>query len=102
MRRILRSLVPLWLCAALVAACGDAPTRAQCERLLDHVLELEVQAAGANTPETRADLDKQKQAVADSIRKEFMDTCLDKLPRSEVNCGLGAKTMDELAKCDRI
>lgn len=87
--------------AATTVACGDAPSKADCEKLLDHVIDLETQAAGATTPEMKADLDKQKKAVADSMRTEFMETCLDKLPRSQVSCGLKAKTLDDLAGCDQ-
>ncbi len=95
------ALVLASTCLAPVVGCGNAPSQNQCEKLLDHVLELEAQAAGANTPEMKADLDKQKKAVADFMRKEFLETCLEKLPRSQVNCGLEAKTKDELAKCDK-
>lgn len=99
---IVRVLIIALSLVWLGAGCSDAPTEAECTKLLEHVLELETQAAGASaTGDAKKDLAKQKKAVADSIGKEFMDTCLERLPKKQVDCGLEAKTLEELAVCDK-
>jgi len=98
--RVLATIVFAVFAIASHAGCNNAPGVADCEKLLDHVLDLETQAAGAATTD-KTELAKQKKAVTNTIGKEFMDACLEKLPMRQVKCGLSAKTMDELAVCDK-
>jgi hypothetical protein len=91
---------------ATVAGCSDAPSKEQCAKLLDHLIDLEIKAGGGSgemTEEMKADLDKQRKAIAEFAQgegKAFMATCMDKTPKSVVECGLAAKTKEDVAKCD--
>jgi hypothetical protein len=112
MRALLRLrllAVPLLVVGASLsaAACSDAPSKDQCARLLEHLIDIEIAAGGGGgtemTPEMKADLDKQKKAIADFAQgegKNFMQTCTSKTPKAVVECGLAAKTKDDVAKCD--
>lgn len=93
-----RALVGL----ALLSACGNAPSADDCARLLAHVVELELAAAGASatTPEAKAELEAQRKKVTDQIGKDFLATCEKDLPRSQVECGLKAASLEDLGKCD--
>ena len=83
-------------------ACNKGPSNEQCEQYLDHSVDLEINAAGAKnlTPEMKADLAKQKKTISDAARTAFMDMCSKKAPKKLIECGIAAKTLDELAKCD--
>ncbi|MGE0546666.1 MAG: hypothetical protein AB7O24_16580 [Kofleriaceae bacterium] len=84
-----------------LAACKDAPSQAQCQQLLDHLVNLELDNAGANNSETvKAELAKQKQAVASAKAEEFLNVCMNKTARARVECALAAKDRDAVAKCD--
>ena len=87
---------------ALLAACSKAPSEADCELLLTHVVELEQAAGGAaaTTPEAKAELEAERKKVSGVVAKDFMGTCLKDLPRTQVACGLAATSLDDLAKCD--
>ncbi len=90
--------------ACLAAGCSDAPSKDQCAKLLDHLIELEMKAGGTDgelTPEMKEDLGKQKPQIADfAVGQKFIETCTEKTPRKVVECGLEAKSAEELAKCD--
>ena len=94
----------LLLVAALsTAGCGGTPSTEDCSKALDHLIELEIQNAGGNkglTEEMKADLVKQKAAVSEGQRAQFMETCEKKTPKDLVDCTLGAKSIEEAAKCD--
>ncbi|MEZ4365527.1 MAG: hypothetical protein R2939_04460 [Kofleriaceae bacterium] len=86
----------------LATGCGDAPSQDQCTRLLDRLVELEVaQTGGKEVPESmKADLAKQRAALTEAVRGDFMKNCTEKAPRAVVECGLKAKSPAEFAKCD--
>ncbi len=101
------AVAALFAAASLAAtACADAPSKEQCTQLLDHLIDLEVKAGGSDgtlTDEMKADLAKQKQAIADFAQgegKNFMHTCTTKTPKSVVECGLTAKSKEDVARCD--
>jgi hypothetical protein len=100
--RTLRAILAAGLC--LAAGCSDAPSKDQCEKLLDHLIELEMKAGGTDaelTPEMKDDLAKQKTQVVDfAVGQKFIETCTDKTPKKVVECGLAAKSAEDLAKCD--
>jgi hypothetical protein len=107
-RSFARWSAPLALIAGL-AACGDAPSEGDCQKLLAHLVELEVSAGGARPPTegdqaavdtARAELAKQKKAIVDGASARFLEACVDKTPKSVVSCSLAAKTLDDVAKCD--
>lgn len=71
-----------------------AATVEQCDRLLNHLVELEfVRVGGPTSPES-------KQAVIDSKRTEFNAVCVDKTPAHRVECALAARDLDGVTKCD--
>jgi hypothetical protein len=100
----MRILVALVLSAGL-AACGNAPSKADCEKLLDHLIELEVKQGGGDgdlPPEMAGDLDKQRAAVRDFANgQKFVETCAKKTPKKVVECGLAAKDTCDLQACDQ-
>lgn len=94
-----------WLLSALLllggAACGNAPSRSECEKLIDHLVELEAAAGGsaAMPADQKGELEQQKKKVRESIGLDF---CLDKMSSDQVECGLKARTLDEIDKtCDK-
>jgi hypothetical protein len=110
LRRVARSLAPLALVAGLATGCGDAPSKDDCEKLLEHLVELEVSAGGAKPPTegdqaaidaARAELAKQKKAIVDAASAKFIEACADKTPKAVVTCSLAAKSLEDVAKCDQ-
>jgi hypothetical protein len=94
-----------FLLAAVMSAagCGGAPSTEDCSKALDHLIELEIQNAGGNkglTEEMKADLQKQKAAVSEAQRAQFMEACVKKTPKDIVDCTLGAQSIEQAAKCD--
>lgn len=82
------------------AACGDRPSKGDCEKLLEHLVDLEAAAAGggAMPPDQKAQLDQQKKKVRDAVGLDF---CLDEMSTDQVECGLKARSLEELGKtCD--
>ena len=102
------SLRALPICAVLalasVAGCGNKPSKDQCSQLLEHVLDLEIKAGGASggalTPEMKEDLENQRKAVLEANRDKYVSTCTSKTPKRVVECQIGAKDLDALAKCE--
>lgn len=83
------------------AGCGNAPSKGDCEKLVDHLVELEAAAAGggAMPADQKSSLEQQKKKVRDSVGLDF---CIDKMSKDQVECGLKARSLDELDKtCDR-
>lgn len=85
-----------------LVGCGKTPTQSDCEQLLKHVVELEMAAGGASatTDEAKANLEAQKKKVSGYVGQDFLDSCVKDLPMSQLNCGLQAKDLEELARCD--
>ncbi len=95
------------LIAGIVLAlvgCNKTASKAQCEQLLTHLIDLEAGAGGAGKPadNLKAEYDKQRAAIKDyAVGQKFIDTCTHKTPKKVVECGLAAKNADEVAKCDQ-
>ena len=90
------------LVAVLLVGCKKAPSEEQCKQLLDHLVDLEFKkagAAGANDT-MKAEIAKQKQAVAAAKSVEFVDVCVSKTAKSRIECALAANDLDAVAKCD--
>ena len=85
-----------------LVGCGKGPSKDQCTKLLDHLVDLEFKKAGAtaSADAQKADLAKQKQAVVDNKRKDFVAACVDRTARDRVECALQATDLDGVAKCD--
>jgi hypothetical protein len=96
----------LWVVALLFAiGCKNGPSEDQCKQLLDHLVDLEFKKAGAaaTTDAMKQEIAKQKTAVTEAKRTEFIDTCTKKMARSRVECALNATELDGdngVAKCD--
>jgi len=78
------------------AACSKAPADGDCEKLLIHLVEIEVNAGLASEAE-RA---KHKLDLADGSRTSFVKRCNEELKADQVTCSLKAKTSEELEACD--
>ncbi len=86
------------------AACEATPSKSDCEKLLAHLIDIEVTSGGGDKlpPTMKGELDKQKAAIRDyAVGQKFISTCSEKTPKKVVSCGLAAKNADELAKCDQ-
>jgi hypothetical protein len=79
------------------AACGNKPSKGQCEKLVEHMVELEAAAAGggAMPADQKADLEQQKKKVRESVGLDF---CLNDMSVDQVECGLKARSLEELDK----
>ena len=93
-----------WILAGMLLSvgCKNAPSEDQCKQLLDHLIDLEFKKAGANNAgdSVKAEMAKQKQAVADAKSNEFVETCTKKTSRGRVECALSASDLDAVARCD--
>ena len=90
---------------AFGAGCKSGPSEDQCKQLLDHLVDLEFKKAGAaaTTDAMKQEITKQKTAVTDAKKAEFIDTCTKKMAKSRVDCAMNATELDGdngVAKCD--
>ena len=99
MDRMKRLILALGLFAV---GCKNAPSQDQCKQLLDHLVDLEFKKAGAagGTDTMKAEITKQKAAVAEAKSTEFLETCTAKTSKARVECALAATDLDAVAKCD--
>jgi hypothetical protein len=90
--------------------CGDAPSKGDCQKLLEHLVDLEVAAGGGKAlaagddPADKAraaEIDKQKKQMAAAAGDKFIDACANKTPKSVVECSLRARSLEDVAKCDQ-
>jgi hypothetical protein len=87
--------------AVLLTGCKNAPSEDQCTQLLDRLVDLEFKKAGATANDSmKAEIAKQKQAVAEAKSAEFIEVCTKKTTRDRVECALTAPDLDALAQCD--
>jgi len=104
LRRFAASALGLALGAGLVlgTGCGNAPSEDQCNRLLDHLIELEAQKGGGKsvTDQMKADQAKQKKQIVDYVHEKYMDECRNKIPKAGIECAIAAKDDAARAKCD--
>jgi len=95
-----------WIIAAMLLAtgCKNAPSEDSCKQLLEHLIDLEFKKAGANagggTDAMKADMAKQKAAIAEAKSAEFLDVCVNKTAKQRVECALAAGGLEAVAKCD--
>lgn len=88
---------------ALAGACDDKPSKDDCEKLMSHLVDLELRSGGvgAVAGEGKDDTSRQRDQVLQFVRDtRFVETCTQKTPRSVVDCGLAVKSRDEIAACD--
>jgi hypothetical protein len=72
--------------------CDLVPSTEQCDRLLRHLVTLEL--ANAKTTKDAA------QKIIDDKRTEFLATCTQKTPKKVVECALAAQTLEAVGKCE--
>ncbi len=84
------------------ASCSDAPSDADCQKLLNHFIDIEMNESGSGglSTELAKESAEAKKRVAKHIREDFMASCAKNLPASRVACGLKARTAAQLAACD--
>jgi hypothetical protein len=102
MRRSLFALA-MAVVGGVGGGCGNAPSAEQCTKVHEHIVELEIQAAGgskAATEEMKADLQKQKATLLETTKQKFMDECMKKTPKDVVECTLRSNTLEDAGKCD--
>lgn len=98
-----RWIVAVGLAGGLLGmGCKNGPSEDQCKQLLDHLVDLEFKKAGAagGTDTMKAEITKQKAAVAEAKSGEFVETCTTKTAKARVECALSANDLDAVAKCD--
>jgi hypothetical protein len=85
--------------------CKNGPSTDQCKQLLAHLTDLEFKKAGAAAASDamKAEIAKQKTAVAEAKSAEFIDTCTKKMSRARVECAIAAPELEGdngVTKCD--
>jgi len=80
----------------LGAGCSNPPSSDQCQRLRDHLLELQLKEAGHAplTPEQEAEF------AAYAKRVKYNTVCTERATRALVECALAATSTDEARACD--
>ncbi len=97
-------LFALVLGAAFAGGCVDRPSSSQCDKLLDHMAKLEMEAGGTDglSDEQSADLEKQEKEIKAELAKEgFKEQCEKRTPPSVVNCIMKKRSMDQVGTCDK-
>ncbi len=94
------------LAAALcvgATGCGDKPSKSDCEKLLNNFIKIRVKSELGDKPSDAAkkELKKQKAAIKAQLEKKFMSQCEERTPAGVVKCGMRAKSMADLAKCEK-
>jgi hypothetical protein len=96
-----------WIAATMLTlatvGCGDEPSKGDCEKLLDHMIDVEIAEAGTDSisDEMKKDIERQKSELREYLGKEFVDKCVAELPEAHVACALKARTKDDIAKCEK-
>jgi hypothetical protein len=87
-----------------LGACATAPTGEECDRLLAHVIELEVGGTGPSTatPEAGAAREAQKRKAVGLVGEDVRAFCRDELSREQLECGLAARAAADLERCDEL
>jgi len=101
-RRLKHLLIVAGLFALWLPGCGDRPSSGDCEKLLGHMVDLEIASAGseASAPDQKKNLAKQKKDLTNVLRSDFMKQCEERTPGTFVACALRKNSYDKLADCD--
>ena len=110
MKRLVNHLV-LAALAAFTLNCGSGttsdpiPSRADCEELRAHVVDLRLSPAstGASSAKTEehdsSEIDKHRVNLIASLGDEFIDTCTQERTPANVECALEASSRDDVKRC---
>jgi hypothetical protein len=87
---------------ALGGACSNAPSKGDCEKLRDKLIDLEFASMGAKAADSkgREALAKQKQETSDGVAERFIAACTKKTPKALIDCALEAPTLAAVQECD--
>ena len=98
-----RAIAPVLAFSAMLAlACSDQPSKSQCEKLLNHYLELEIveaKPAGKLKKAQRKQLEAQKKSLKAYLHKRFINVCTDQLSQDFVSCALKTRDKRALTNC---
>jgi hypothetical protein len=99
-RRLTRCLLffPLGLCVPSVAGCGHPATEAECQFILDRIVDLELQAQNVTDP---AEMAKRRGEglglTGDAGRRDLYEGCVGRhITDRAVDCVRNAKTAQEI------
>lgn len=80
------------------AAPGAPVTRAECDKLIDHVIAIARAEQAARLPANKRPTDAQVDAIRRGLRRDLMQPCL-RAGRAQLTCGMAASTSRALARC---
>lgn len=81
------------------AATSTSLTPAECERLIDHVLAVQITKMRAELPPEKVPTDEQVAKIRATMGVEMMDPCLTGYDRAAYTCMLAATTVEALYAC---
>jgi hypothetical protein len=94
----------LFLVAGLAfgGACSNAPSKDDCEKLRDKLIDLEFAAMGAKASDSkgREELAKQKKQTSEGVSERFVTACTKKTPKALIACALEAQSLAAVQECD--
>jgi hypothetical protein len=102
--RLLTLVLGSTLAAIASTACGGGASKADCQKLLDKLIDLEMKAGGSDgtlTSEQKEQLEGQRKEIFEyADGQAFVATCTDKTPADVVSCMLDAPDLEAVAACD--
>jgi len=78
--------------AALVVACGPKATKEDCEKMVDKMIDIQLEGQSASLKEMT------KKMMAGE-RDKLLNQCVGKASKKEVDCVLAAKSQADVDKC---
>ena len=92
--------ITTWLSSALLAAslaaCGGKLGKDQCQKLVDHAVDITVKQLGGSAD---ADATKQMKTAFQSQMTDMLDKCQKDGTQSDYDCVMKASTVDQVTKC---
>lgn len=99
--KALQMLTVVLAVGVVAPGCGDSeprrPSRADCQKVREHVAELAIQAAGESA--SPALLEKHRKNLASVGGERYLDDCVAKRRPAYVRCALAAHSTAELRRC---
>jgi len=91
-----------WIIASLLTlsltACGKKLDKDQCQKLVDHAVDLAIKQQGGDS--IPADVLKQAKAAAASQLGPMLEQCQKELTQGQYDCAMKATSMADIEKCD--
>ena len=93
----------LWI-AVLLLAAGCHPSRTECEKLLDHFVNVvaseQTSQLRGMTPAMMQALERETQQFREANGREFVEQCTTTLRPSQVACALTAADSEGMDRCE--